>query len=181
MLQLIDEETGAVQTEPWKPGELLLRSEAIMKGYLNDAEETKKVIDNNKWLHTAHDVTISGDVMYFDSKKFYFVADRKKNLIKVNGMQVSPTELENILKCHENISDAAVVGIPDKNHGQVPKAFVVLVNNEATDFQSEDLIKYLNDRVAPYKQLRGGLQIVDELPKTPSGKISRKDLLNIEL
>ncbi|VDK81022.1 unnamed protein product [Onchocerca ochengi] len=177
---LLDEETGAVQTEPWKPGELLLRSEAIMKGYLNDTEETKKVIDNNKWLHTAHDVTVSGDVMYFDSKKFYFVVDRKKNLIKVNGMQVSPTELEDILKCHENVSDAAVIGIPDKDHGQVPKAFVVLVNNEATDFQSEDLIKYMNDRVAPYKQLRGGIQIVDRLPKTPSGKISRKDLLNIE-
>uniref|UniRef100_A0A0N4TCQ0 AMP-binding domain-containing protein n=1 Tax=Brugia pahangi TaxID=6280 RepID=A0A0N4TCQ0_BRUPA len=83
---LIDEESGAVQNEPWKCGELLLRSEAIMKGYLNDIEETKKVIDSNRWLHT-------GDIMYFDSNNFYFVVDRKKDLIKVNGMQVSPTEL----------------------------------------------------------------------------------------
>ncbi|VDM15547.1 unnamed protein product, partial [Wuchereria bancrofti] len=73
---LIDEESGVVQKEPWKRGELLLRSEAIMKGYLNDVEETKKVIDSNKWLHT-------GDVMYFDSDNFYFVVDRKKDLIKV--------------------------------------------------------------------------------------------------
>ncbi|KAM3728050.1 Peroxisomal OPC-8:0-CoA ligase [Dirofilaria immitis] len=170
---LLDEETGAIQNEPWKPGELLLRSETIMKGYLNDIEETRKVIDNNKWLHT-------GDMMYFDSKKFYFVVDRKKDLIKVNGMQVSPNELEDILKYHENVNDAAVVGISDKDHGQIPKAFVVLANNEATDFQVKDLIKYVNDRVAPYKQLRGGIQTVNRLPKTPSGKISRKDLLNIE-
>ncbi|EFO19114.2 hypothetical protein LOAG_09378 [Loa loa] len=170
---LVDEETGAVQNESWKPGELLLRSEAIMKGYLNNAEETKKVIDSNKWLHT-------GDVMYFDPNGFYFVIDRKKDLIKVNGMQVSPTELEDILKCHENVSDAVVVGIPDKDHGQVPKAFVVLVNNETADHQSGELIKYVNDRIAPYKQLRGGIQIVRGLPKTPNGKISRRDLLNIE-
>ncbi|KAL3990131.1 AMP-binding enzyme family protein [Acanthocheilonema viteae] len=170
---LLDEETGVVQKEPWKPGELLLRSEAIMKGYLNDTEETKKVIDSSKWLHT-------GDVMYFDSNGFYFVIDRKKDLIKVNGMQVSPTELEGILKCHKNVNDAAVVGIPDKDHGQVPKAFVVLVNDEAVGFQPKNLIKYVNDRVAPHKQLRGGIQIVRGLPKTPSGKTSRKDLLSIE-
>uniref|UniRef100_A0A1I8ESL0 AMP-binding enzyme family protein n=1 Tax=Wuchereria bancrofti TaxID=6293 RepID=A0A1I8ESL0_WUCBA len=169
---LIDEESGVVQKEPWKRGELLLRSEAIMKGYLNDVEETKKVIDSNKWLHT-------GDVMYFDSDNFYFVVDRKKDLIKVNGMQVSPTELEDILKCHKNIRDAAVVGIPDKDHGQVPKAFVVLMNDEIPNFQPADLIKYVNDRVAPYKQLRGGIQIIRELPKTPNGKLARKDLLNI--
>ncbi|MCP9263348.1 4-coumarate--CoA ligase 2 [Dirofilaria immitis] len=126
---LLDEETGAIQNEPWKPGELLLRSETIMKGYLNDIEETRK---------------------------------------------------EDILKYHENVNDAAVVGISDKDHGQIPKAFVVLANNEATDFQVKDLIKYVNDRVAPYKQLRGGIQTVNRLPKTPSGKISRKDLLNIE-
>ncbi|VDM13899.1 unnamed protein product [Wuchereria bancrofti] len=143
-----------------------------MKGYLNDVEETKKVIDSNKWLHT-------GDVMYFDSNNFYFVVDRKKDLIKVNGMQVSPTELEDILKCHKNIRDAAVVGIPDKDHGQVPKAFVVLMNDEIPNFQPADLIKYVNDRVAPYKQLRGGIQIIRELPKTPNGKLARKDLLNI--
>ncbi|CAG9533418.1 unnamed protein product [Cercopithifilaria johnstoni] len=171
---LLDEETGAVQKEPWKPGELLLRSEAIMKGYLNDTEETKKVIDSNKWLHT-------GDVMCFDSNNFYFVVDRKKDLIKVNGMQVSSIELEDILKRHESVSDAAVVGVPDKHHGQVPKAFVVLVNDEAVGLQSVNLIKYLNDRVAPHKQLRGGIQIVRGLPKTPNGKISRKDLLNVKL
>ncbi|KAK6114135.1 AMP-binding enzyme family protein [Brugia pahangi] len=170
---LIDEESGAVQNEPWKCGELLLRSEAIMKGYLNDIEETKKVIDSNRWLHT-------GDIMYFDSNNFYFVVDRKKDLIKVNGMQVSPTELEDILKCHKCVRDAAIVGIPDKDHGQIPKAFVVLMNDEIANFQSADLIKYVNDRVAPYKQLRGGIQIVPELPKTPNGKLSRKDLLNIE-
>ncbi|VDK69423.1 unnamed protein product [Litomosoides sigmodontis] len=164
---LVDEETGAVLREPWKPGELLLRSEAIMKGYLNDVEETKKVIDSNKWLHT-------GDVMYFDSNNFYFVVDRKKDLIKVNGMQ------EDILRGHNDVSDAAVIGVADKDHGQVPKAFVVLVNDEAAEFQSRNLIKYLNDRVAPHKQLRGGIQIVRKLPKTPNGKISRKDLLNIE-
>uniref|UniRef100_A0A0R3RFD6 4-coumarate--CoA ligase n=1 Tax=Elaeophora elaphi TaxID=1147741 RepID=A0A0R3RFD6_9BILA len=171
--QLLDEETGAVQREPWKSGELLLRSETIMKGYLNNAEETRKVIDSNRWLHT-------GDVMYFDSNNFYFVIDRKKDLIKVNGMQVSPAELEDILKCHKNVSDAAVVGVSDKDHGQVPKAFVVLVSDEAVGFQSGNLIKYVNGRVAPHKQLRGGIQIVNCLPKTPSGKISRKDLMNMK-
>uniref|UniRef100_A0A915PGN0 Uncharacterized protein n=1 Tax=Setaria digitata TaxID=48799 RepID=A0A915PGN0_9BILA len=147
---LLDEETNEVQKEPLKPGELLLRSETIMKG----------------------------DVMYFDSDGFYFIVGRKKDLIKVNGMQVSPTELEDVLKCHRNISDAGVVGIPDKDHGQVPKAFVVLVDDEAIGFQPCDLIKYVNDRVAPHKHLRGGIEVVKKLPKTASGKLSRKDLSN---
>ncbi|VDN26665.1 unnamed protein product [Gongylonema pulchrum] len=171
--------------------------------------------------------------MYFDSDGFYFVVDRKKDLIKVSGMQVSPTELEELLKTHCSVADAGVVGVPDEDHGQVPKAFVTLANNRATGncsrpddivkyvngkkissvsssfiqwfcpdllFLSEvpkafvtlansraaencsrpdDIVKYVNDRVAPHKHLRGGLRIVDSLPKTASGKISRKDLLSL--
>ncbi|VDN01690.1 unnamed protein product [Thelazia callipaeda] len=170
--KLLDEKTGAILSEAFQVGELLLRSNAIMKGYLNSEEETRKVFDSDNWLHT-------GDMMYFDSDGYYFIVDRKKDLIKMNGMQVSPSELEDVLKSHENVKDAAVIGIPNADHGQVPKAFVVLVNDEGSEGQLQVLMKYLKDRVAPHKYLRGGIEFVQSLPKLPNGKTSRKDLIHL--
>ncbi|VDI61775.1 Hypothetical predicted protein [Mytilus galloprovincialis] len=114
----------------------------------------------------------SGDIAYYDDDGHYFVVDRLKDIIKYKGYQISPTYLESILLSHEAVLEAAVVGVPADVFGEVPKAYVVLKSHaEATEIQ-----KYINERVSPYKKLRGGLEIVDEIPKLPSGKILRRKL-----
>ncbi|VDK42043.1 unnamed protein product [Anisakis simplex] len=110
--KLISDENGDEIKESGKCGELLVRSEAIMKGYLRDDDATKNAIDADNWLHT-------GDYVYYDDEGFYYIVDRIKDLIKVNGLQVSPSEMEDLLMSHPNIKDAAVTGIADEHFGEV--------------------------------------------------------------
>lgn len=97
-------------------------------------------------------------------------------MIYVDTKQVPPSELESVLLSHANVAEAAVVGVPDDDHGQVPRAYVVLKNPvEERAFKAE-LIEYVKKEVAEWKQLRGGIVIVDDLPKISFGKIDRKSL-----
>jgi acyl-coenzyme A synthetase/AMP-(fatty) acid ligase len=107
-----------------------------------------------------------------DDDGYVVLVDRVKELIKYKGYQVAPAELEAVLIQHPAVAEAAVVGRPDEEAGEVPKAFVAL-SGEATD---EEIIAFVAERVAPYKRLRA-LEVVDEIPKSPSGKILRR-LLN---
>ena len=150
---------------PDRPGQLLIRGPQVMRGYLNDPAATSEMIDGEGWLHT-------GDVVRVDTDGYFYVVDRLKELIKYKGFQVAPAELEALLLTHPDVVDAAVVPAPDEEAGEVPVAFVVMKQGPGDDRQ---IIDYVSERVAPHKRVRR-VRFVDEIPKSPSGKILRRHL-----
>jgi acyl-CoA synthetase (AMP-forming)/AMP-acid ligase II len=155
---------------PGEPGELLIRGPQVMKGYLGNPEATARTLDAEGWLHT-------GDIARVDEGGELRIVDRMKELIKYKGYQVAPAELEALLLTHPAIGDAAVIGRPDEEAGEVPKAFVVTAG-DAT-ITPEEVMGFVAERVAPYKKVRA-VEIVDEIPKSPSGKILRRVLIERE-
>uniref|UniRef100_A0A7E4VL97 AMP-binding domain-containing protein n=1 Tax=Panagrellus redivivus TaxID=6233 RepID=A0A7E4VL97_PANRE len=149
-----------------QPGELCLRSPTLMLGYLGKPQATAESIDDDGWYHT-------GDLARLDENMRIYVLDRIKELIKVKGYQVAPAELEDLLLSHHDISDAAVVGIPDERAGEAPYAFIVRKNPLLTEQQIHE---FVNEKVANYKQLTGGIKFVDSIPKSAAGKILRRVL-----
>ncbi len=154
---------------PGEEGEILIRGPQVMKGYLNRPDATAASIDGDGWFRT-------GDVGYADEDGFFYIVDRLKELIKYNAYQVAPAELEAVLLTHPDIADAAVIGSPDEETGEVPKAFVVL-HDSALD--ADAIMGYVAERVAPYKKIRR-VEFIDEIPKAPSGKILRRILVERE-
>ncbi|KAJ2608708.1 hypothetical protein H4S08_004352, partial [Coemansia sp. RSA 1365] len=151
-------------------GELCFRGPNIMMGYFNNSQATQHTIDSNGFLHT-------GDIGYIDFQRHIYVTDRKKELIKFNGFQVAPAELEGVLLQHPHVLDCAVVGYFDnKRLTELPRAFLVLAPNQITttldaNIIAKDIVDWMNSKVAYYKRLRGGFVIVDAIPKSASGKI----------
>ena len=162
--RVVDVVTGE-DVERGEPGELLVRGPQVMKGYLNDPDATAATIDEDGWLHT-------GDIATVDERGYFKVVDRVKELIKYKGFQVAPAELEALLIGHPAIADAAVVGSPDEEAGEVPKGFVVA----AGDVDPDEIMAYVAERVAPHKRLRK-IEFVSEIPKAASGKILRRELI----
>jgi acyl-CoA synthetase (AMP-forming)/AMP-acid ligase II len=153
---------------PKAEGEVCVRGPQIMKGYLNKPDATAATIDAEGWLHT-------GDIGYADEGGHFFIVDRAKELIKYKGFQVPPAELEALLLTHESVADAAVIPCPDDEAGEVPKAFVVL-KGAATE---KELMDFVAARVAPHKKIRR-LEFIDKIPKSASGKILRRMLVQQE-
>jgi acyl-CoA synthetase (AMP-forming)/AMP-acid ligase II len=151
-----------------EPGELCIRGPQVMKGYLNNPEATAHAIDADGWFHT-------GDVARLDEGGSLWIVDRIKELIKYKGYQIAPAELEALLLTHPAITDAAVIGVGDEEAGEIPKAFVV----SAGSLTAEEVSQFVADRVAPYKKIRA-VELVDEIPKAPSGKILRRLLIERE-
>jgi acyl-CoA synthetase (AMP-forming)/AMP-acid ligase II len=149
-------------------GEIWLRGPLVMRGYLGRPDATAATIDEEGWLHT-------GDVGYVDRDGDIFIVDRLKELIKYKGLQVAPAELESVLLGHPSVADVAVIPSPDEEAGEVPKAFIVLKSQTS----AEDLMAFVAERVAPYKKVRR-LQFIDAIPKSPSGKILRRVLIEQE-
>ena len=147
-------------------GEVWVRGPQVMKGYLNNESATKNTIDHEGWLHT-------GDIGHIDVDGHLFIVDRLKELIKYKGFQVAPAELEALLLTHPQIADAAVIGLPDEEAGEIPSAYVVL--KPGGDTTAADVQQFVADKVASYKQVRK-LTFVDAIPKSPSGKILRRVL-----
>jgi len=147
-------------------GELWVRGPQVMKGYLNNDEATAETIDADGWLHT-------GDVAHFDEDGFVYIVDRIKELIKYKGFQVPPAELEGLLLTHPLIADAAVIGIPDDEAGELPKAFVTVA--PGASLTAEEVQEFVADQVASYKQIRL-VEFIDEVPKSAAGKILRREL-----
>ncbi|KAJ1823622.1 hypothetical protein GGH91_000264 [Coemansia sp. RSA 2671] len=154
-----------------KVGELCFRGPNIMLEYLNNKEATKTAIDADGFLHT-------GDIGFVDSRRFVFVTDRKKELIKFNGFQVAPAELEGILLQHPLVRDCAVTGVFDPlRQTEVPRAYLVLSDGASNaDEAAKTIVGWMNGQVAYYKQLRGGYVLVSAIPKSASGKILRRAL-----
>jgi len=161
--KIIDVESKQ-ELEPGAEGEVCVRGPQVMKGYLNQPEATAELIDSEGWLHT-------GDIGYADEDGALFIVDRLKELIKYKGRQVAPAELEAILLLHPAVADAAVIPSPDEFAGEVPIAFVVLKQNAS----SAEIIDFVSERVAPYKKIRR-IEFVDQIPKSPTGKILRRVL-----
>ncbi|WVZ01150.1 hypothetical protein V8G54_027219 [Vigna mungo] len=165
-MKIVDPETA--QSLPRnQSGEICIRGDQIMKGYLNDKEATERTIDKDGWLHT-------GDIGYIDDDDELFIVDRLKELIKYKGFQVAPAELEALLLTHPNISDAAVVPMKDEAAGEVPVAFVVR-SNSSIDTTQDEIKNFISKQVVFYKRINT-VFFVDAIPKSPSGKILRKDL-----
>ena len=147
-------------------GELWVRGPQVMKGYLGRQEDSDATVDRDGWLHT-------GDIAHIDADGHVYVVDRLKELIKYKGFQVPPAELESVLLTHDLIADAAVVGLADEEAGEIPVGFVVL--KPGAELSAEDVKDFVAGQVARYKQL-GHVQVVDEIPKSASGKILRRVL-----
>src|ERR1700730_4430202 len=165
--KIIDLETG----EPLgtgEKGEICVRGPQVMKGYLNRPEESAHTIDTERWLHT-------GDIGYADEDGHFFIVDRAKELIKYKGFQVPPAELEAILLTHPCVADAAVIPCADDEAGEVPKALIVL-RQETTP---EEILGFVAQRVAPHKRIRY-LEFIDKIPRSASGKILRRVLVERE-
>lgn len=162
--------TSGEPLEVGETGEIWIRGPQVMKGYLKNPDATAAMIDKEGWLHT-------GDVGHVDEDGFLYVVDRVKELIKYKGLQIAPAELEAILVSHPDVADAAVIPSPDEEAGEVPKAFVVLrPGKEAT---ADAVMDFVATRVAPYKKIRL-VEFIDEIPKVPSGKILRRELVKRE-
>ncbi len=161
--RIVDPDTG--EDQPFgERGELWVRGPQVMKGYLNNPEATAATLDSDGWLHT-------GDVAIIDEDHHMTIVDRVKELIKYNGFQVPPAELEALLITHPEVNDVAVIGIPDESAGELPKAFIV--SSPGSEVTAEDLQAFVAEHVASYKHIRL-VEFIDEIPKSASGKILRR-------
>jgi acyl-CoA synthetase (AMP-forming)/AMP-acid ligase II len=168
-MRLVDPVTGQ-DAPPGGRGEVWIRGPQVMKGYHNQPEATAATLTPDGWLRT-------GDVGTMDADGYTSIVDRLKELIKYKGYQVAPAELEALLLAHPAVADAAVIPSPDEEAGEVPKAFVVL--RADAGLAPEALLEWVAERVAPYKRVRR-LAIVEQIPKSASGKILRRVLIEQE-
>jgi len=165
--RVVDTATGA-DLGPGEQGEILLRGPIVMQGYLKQPAATAATIDAGGWLRT-------GDIGYADPDGDFFIVDRTKELIKYKGLQVAPAELESVMLGHVAVADAAVIGVADEEAGEVPKAYVV----RKGQISAEEIMAYVAERVAPHKKIRA-VEFVDQLPKSPTGKLLRRVLIERE-
>ncbi|MCM8788835.1 MAG: AMP-binding protein, partial [Candidatus Omnitrophica bacterium] len=149
-------------------GEIVVRGENVMKGYLNQPEETRMSFFED-WFRT-------GDLGYQDKDGYFYIVDRKKDLIIVNGMNVYPKMVEDVLIQHPAVEEVAVVRHPHPLHGEVPAAFIVLKQEKTVS--KKDLIDFCRQYLARYEVPRI-LQFVSELPKTPTGKVDKNKLVKM--
>lgn len=162
--RIVDIKTGQ-DLPAGEEGELWIKGPQVMQGYLNNPQATEQTITPDGWLRT-------GDIAKIDEDGYMFITDRLKELIKYKGFQVAPAELEATLVAMDGITDAAVVGLPDDEAGELPVAFVV-AGDPAPDQAA--INAYIAARLATYKQLHH-IYFVDEIPKSASGKIMRRFL-----
>ncbi|PVU86570.1 hypothetical protein BB560_006660 [Smittium megazygosporum] len=161
-------------------GELCFRGPSIMKGYLNNPEANAKSFDSENFFHT-------GDIGFVDEKENFHITGRIKELIKYKGFQVPPAELEGLLLKNDNVADSAVIGVYDgEQDTELPKAYIVLASKHShlskikKDQIAQEAKAWLETQVAPHKKLRGGISVIDEIPKNPSGKILRHILKDMD-
>ncbi|KAF5621522.1 phenylacetyl ligase [Fusarium tjaetaba] len=173
---------GKEITEYEKPGELLIQSPTVSLGYFNNPKATAETFfedTDGRWIRTGDEVLVR---MSESGNEHFVVVDRVKELIKVKGHQVAPAELESHLLTHPDVSDCAVIQIPDARAGEVPKAFVVKAEqaNKSDEDIARDIQRYVEEHKARYKWLKGGVEFIDVIPKSPTGKILRRMLRDRE-
>ncbi|KAJ9067782.1 hypothetical protein DSO57_1035698 [Entomophthora muscae] len=161
-------------------GELWVNGPNIMKGYYNNLKATQDMFDSENYMRT-------GDVGYFDKNTHLHIVDRVKELIKYKGYQIAPAELEEVLLTHPKVKDCCVIGVPDKATGEeLAKGFVVLdVKDTLNKSQELAILREIKEashkKLAPYKHFRGGIDAIDVIPKSATGKILRRLLRDQEV
>jgi long-chain acyl-CoA synthetase len=164
-LRVVDPETGA-DRRPREVGEVWLRGPNVMAGYFDRPEETAAALTADGWLRT-------GDGGYLDDDGYLFLTDRIKDMIVSGGENVYPVEVEEALAHHPDVADVAVIGVPDERWGETVKAMVVVRPGSAPT--ADDLVAFARERLAGYKLPRS-IEFVDALPRTPSGKVLKREL-----
>jgi long-chain acyl-CoA synthetase len=168
--RVVDIETGEQTLAPGEVGEICIRGPQVMQGYWKAPEATAAAIRDG-WYY-------SGDIGCVDERGYLYIRDRKKEMIKFKGFGIAPAEIEALLVEHPAIADAAVIGKPDPEAGEIPKAFVV--KKPGHDLTAADVVAFVKGRLANYK-VPGEVEFVTAIPKTPSGKILRRVLKEQEL
>lgn len=157
---------SGVDTPPTQPGEVVVRGETVMRGYLDDPDATATAIDADGWLHT-------GDLGSFDADGYLRIVGRIKDMFIVGGFNAYPAEIENLLLRHERIAEAAVIGIPDARLGEVAKAFVVL--EPGPPIGAPAIIEWARREMANFKVPRA-VEFLDALPVNATGKVLKDQL-----
>ena len=163
-MKVVDE-TGRELT-PGEVGEIVARGPRVMTGYWRDEEKTKKTIDKDGWLHT-------GDMGYMDEDGYFYLAGRTTDMIKRGGEFIAPEEVEAVLHSHPKIEEAAVIGVPDVEWGEQPRAIIVLKQGETAT--AEEIMEYCRERISSFKRPRS-VVFVDGLPRNPMGKVLKRVL-----
>jgi len=163
--RVVDLEAGTTVLPPDTPGELAVRGPQVMLGYFGHPEETAMVLKDGWFL--------TGDVARIDADGYAYILDRKKDMINVSGLKVYPREVEELLFQHPAVQDAAVIGVPDPEHGEVVKAFVV--KKPSANVTAEELIEFVKGRIAHYKAPRT-VEFRDQLPRSGVQKVLRRVL-----
>ena len=171
-LKIVDPTTGK-ECQLNQPGEIWARGPQVVMGYLNNKKATDETFDRDGFLHT-------GDIGFLDKELMLTISDRLKEMIKVKGIGVAPAELEDALLGHEDVKDAAVLGIADEYAGERPKAYVVLKHSALHNprLAAERLMKYVRENKVRHKWIRE-VEIIHVIPKSPSGKILRRVLRDL--
>ena len=168
--KIVDLDTGEKDLPPGEKGELCIRGPQVMLGYWNRPEETRKALRNG-WLYT-------GDIARMDEEGYFYIVDRKKDMIICSGYNVYPREIEEVLYQHPKIQEACILGVPDPYRGETVKAFVVLKENQQAT--AEEIIEYCQKNMAKYK-VPTSVEFRQELPKSHVGKVLRKILREEEI
>jgi len=164
-VKIFDEQDKELPSGKDHVGEIVIRGHNVMKGYWNQPEANVEAFKGG-WFHT-------GDLGYVDQDGFFFIVDRKKEMIIRGGFNVYPREVEEVIYAHPAVAEAAVIGIPDERLGEEVKAVVALKSGATAS--ADDIISFVKERVAAYKYPRT-VQFVDTLPKGATGKILKKEL-----
>jgi long-chain acyl-CoA synthetase len=167
--KIMDMETGEKELSIGETGEVVVKGPQVMNGYWNMPEETAAVLRDG-WLYT-------GDIGKMDEDGYFYITDRKKDLIKYKGYSVYPREIEDVLYEHPAVKLCGVIGKPDPVAGEIPKAFVVL--KDGTTATEKEIMDFVNAKLARYKAIRE-LEFRKELPMTMVGKVLRRELLEEE-
>ncbi len=163
-MKIVDEEGKELPLG--EVGEIVARGPRVMSGYWKDKEKTEKTIDKDGWVHT-------GDIGYVDEDGYFFLAGRATDMIIRAGENISPEELEMVLHSHPKVDEAAVIGVPDEEWGEVPKAIIVL--KKGVKATPEELMEFCRTNLASFKRPRS-VVFVDELPRNPMGKVLKRVL-----
>lgn len=163
-MKIIDED--GKEKKSGEIGEIVAKGPRVMTGYWHDDEKTEETIDHDGWLHT-------GDMGYVDEDGYFFLAGRKTDMIIRGGENISPEEVENVLQSHPSIQESAVIGIPDAEWGELPRAIVVL--NPGSKITADEILEFCRQKLASYKRPRS-VVFTDELPRNPIGKILKRIL-----
>ncbi|MCS7011234.1 MAG: AMP-binding protein, partial [Anaerolineales bacterium] len=167
--KIVSLEDGKTEMPIGEAGELIIRSPQVMQGYHNRPEETAIALRNG-WLYT-------GDIARMDADGYFYIVDRKKDLIKPGGMEVWPREVEEAIAAHPKVLEVAVAGIPDDYRGETVKAWIVLRPGET--LTAEEVQAWCRERLAPFK-VPTHIEFREQLPKSTVGKILKRELIRQE-